>query len=79
MVKTRENNRGLSSKKPGAKQRKLKIKDLAKFRLFVEKNKEKTQTQMAQLWGENLTQQNISDACQKLGIIALHFQVGTLA
>ena len=28
----------------------------------------KTQIQIAELWGDNLTQQNVSKACQKLGI-----------
>jgi transposase len=45
-----------------------KIESLAKFREFVAENSEKTQKQMAQLWGDNVTQQNISYACQKLGI-----------
>ena len=45
-----------------------KIESLAKFREFVTENSEKTQKQMAQLWGDNVTQQNISYACQKLGI-----------
>ena len=45
-----------------------KIESLAKFREFVAENSEKTQKQMAKLWGDNVTQQNISYACQKLGI-----------
>ena len=47
---------------------KPKIQDLEKFRKFMEEHSEKTQKQMAQLWGNNITQQNISYACQKLGI-----------
>ena len=31
-------------------------------------NKNKTQQQMAQLWGDNITQQNISYFCQKIEI-----------
>ncbi len=45
-----------------------KIKDEKKFKLFVKENKGKTQTIMAELWGENIPQQNISYTCQKLGI-----------
>jgi len=45
-----------------------KIESLAKFREFVAENSERTQKQMAELWGDNVTQQNISYACQKLGI-----------
>jgi transposase len=50
------------------KGRKPKIQDLEKFREFVRENQDKTQKQMAELWGEELTQQNLSYACQKLGI-----------
>ena len=45
-----------------------KIQDKEKFKLFIKENNGKTQTQMAELWGENITQQNISYTCQKLGI-----------
>ena len=34
----------------------------------VKQNKGKTQAQLAALWGENVTQQNISDALQKIGV-----------
>lgn len=51
-----------------SKGRKPKIKDEEKFREFVKHNQDKTQKQMAQLWGDNITQQNISYSCQKLGI-----------
>ncbi len=50
------------------KGRKTKITDEDKFRKFVRENSDKTQKQMAELWGENLTQQNVSYFCQKLGI-----------
>lgn len=53
---------------PKAKRERVKIKDEEKFREFIKKNQDKTQSQLAQLWGENVTQQNISYACQKLGI-----------
>ncbi len=45
-----------------------KIQELGKFREFVKENGDKTQKQMAQLWGDDATQQNISYACWKLGI-----------
>ena len=45
-----------------------KIKDQEKFRQFLQEHQEKTQKQMAELWGDNLTQQNVSYAGQKLGI-----------
>ena len=45
-----------------------KIQDLKKFEEFVTENSDKTQKQMAQLWGDEATQQNISYACKKLGI-----------
>ena len=50
------------------KGRKTKIKDENKFRKFLREHSDKTQKRMAELWGENLTQQNISYFCQKLGI-----------
>jgi transposase len=45
-----------------------KLKDREKFRQFIAQNKDKTQKQIAELWGEGWTQQNVSYACQKLGI-----------
>ncbi len=45
-----------------------KIQDLERFKQFVQQNQDKTQQQMADLWGENLTQQNVSDGIKKLGI-----------
>lgn len=45
-----------------------KIKDWAPFREFVEQHGDKTQKEMARLWGNGVTQQNISDALQALGI-----------
>ena len=39
-----------------------------RFREFVHQHGAKTQGQMAKLWGEGVTQQNISDGMQKLGI-----------
>lgn len=43
-----------------------KIKDLDKFRKFVQENSGKTQAQMAEVWGDDVTQQNISDALHKI-------------
>ncbi len=45
-----------------------KIQDLEKFRQYLLHHQDKTQQQMADLWGENLTQQNVSDVMKKLGI-----------
>ena len=45
-----------------------KIIDWERFSKFVQQYGDKTQGQMAQLWGDNVTQQNISDALQKIGI-----------
>ncbi len=45
-----------------------KIQDLERFKQFVKQHKDKTQQQIADLWGENLTQQNVSDGIKKLGI-----------
>jgi len=45
-----------------------KITDWQHFSEFVQKHGDKTQGQMASLWGDNVTQQNISDALRKIGI-----------
>jgi hypothetical protein len=45
-----------------------KITDWQRFREFVQEHGDKTQAQMAKLWGEGVTQQNISDAMQKIGV-----------
>lgn len=45
-----------------------KITDWEHFAEFVQEHGDKTQAQMAQLWGEGVTQQNISDALKKLGV-----------
>jgi transposase len=45
-----------------------KITDWDRFREFAQKHGGKTQAQMASLWGENVSQQNISDALQKIGV-----------
>jgi len=45
-----------------------KIIDWDRFREFAQKHGDKTQAQMASLWGDNVTQQNISDALQKIGV-----------
>lgn len=58
----------IKANKSGPKKSTAKIKDLEKFKLFVLGNKEKTQKEIAQLWGNNVTQQNVSDACKKLKI-----------
>jgi transposase len=45
-----------------------KITDWNRFREFAQEHGGKTQAQMAKLWGENVTQQNISDALRKIGL-----------
>ena len=45
-----------------------KITDWQRFRLFVQQHGGKTQAQLASLWGDNVTQQNISDALQKIEV-----------
>ena len=45
-----------------------KITDWERFQEFVKQHGGKTQSEMAQLWGDNVTQQNISDALQKMGL-----------
>ena len=38
------------------------------MRAFAHKHGSKTQAEMASLWGESVTQQNISNALRKLGL-----------
>ena len=45
-----------------------KITDWKRFEEFVKQHGGKTQGEMARLWGDNVTQQNISDALMKLGM-----------
>lgn len=45
-----------------------KIRDWERFRAFAAQHGGKTQGEMAKLWGEGVTQQNISDALRKLGL-----------
>jgi len=45
-----------------------KITDWQRFREFAKKHGGKTQAQMAKLWGENVTQQDISRALDKIGL-----------
>ena len=45
-----------------------KIIDWERFRAFAEQHGGKTQAQMAKLWGDQVTQQNISDALNKIGL-----------
>src|SRR4028118_70820 len=45
-----------------------KITDWKGFREFVQQHGDLTQAKMAQLWADNVTQQNISDALRKIGI-----------
>lgn len=45
-----------------------KISDWESFEAFIKQHGGKTQAQLAKLWGEGVTQQNISAAIKKLGI-----------
>jgi transposase len=45
-----------------------KIADWERFEAFVKQHGGKTQSEMASLWGDNVTQQNISNALKKLGV-----------
>lgn len=45
-----------------------KITDWERFSEFVKQHGGKTQSEMASLWGDNVTQQNISNALRKLGL-----------
>jgi transposase len=45
-----------------------KITDWERFRAFAQQHGGKTQAQMASLWGEEVTQQNISNALGKIGL-----------
>lgn len=45
-----------------------KITDWKRFQAFVQQHGGKTQQQMAKLWGDNVTQPNISDVLMKLGL-----------
>jgi transposase len=50
-----------------ASQQRGKIKDWEKFRSFVKQHGDKTQSEMAQLWGGEISQRTISRALQKIG------------
>lgn len=45
-----------------------KIIDWERFGEFAKQHGDKTQSQMAKLWGDNVTQQNISNALEKIGL-----------
>jgi len=45
-----------------------KLSDWERFESFVEQHGGKTQAQLAKLWGDGVTQQNISAAIKKLGM-----------
>jgi transposase len=47
---------------------KTKINDWERFREFIKKHGGKTQIEIAKLWGEGVTQQNISNAMKKMGV-----------
>ena len=45
-----------------------KITEWQRFSEFVQPHGDKTQVQLARLWGDNVTQQNISDGLRKIGV-----------
>lgn len=45
-----------------------KITDWEKFRTFAQEHGDKTQTEMAQLWGESISQRTISRALRRIGL-----------
>lgn len=57
--------RPIRRRRPSSRQ---KIKDWQRFQVFVRQHGGQTQAQLAKLWGDQVTQQNISDALQKLGV-----------
>jgi len=57
--------RATTNYQPGCRH---KITDWERFGAFVQQHGDKTQGQMTALWGEGVTQQNISDALRKIGI-----------
>jgi len=67
-IKRLESTGNIQPMSPQKKGATPKIKDEEKFRDFMKKNQDKTQAKIAEIWGENLTQQNVSYACKKLGI-----------
>ncbi len=67
-LKRAEKTGDIKANKPGPKLSNAKIQDLEKFSLFVAKNNDKTPKEIGELWGDNVTQQNVSYACKKLGI-----------
>ena len=54
-----------------------KIIDWGRVRAFAEQHGDKTQAQMAKLWGDQVTQQNISDALNKIGLSRKKKLMGT--
>ena len=67
MVGASSRNWKLSIESQGRKS-KIKISDWERFREFVKQHGAKTQIEISKLWGEGVTQQNISDAMKKIGV-----------
>jgi transposase len=55
------------AKQPEHHGQKESIKDMSAFRAFVERHEDKTQTEMAQLWPEEISARSISRALRKIG------------
>ena len=67
-LKRKSQTGDFQTKKTIPRKTRLKIKDMKQFKTFVLEHQYKTQQQIAELWGDNLTQQNVSDAMKKLGV-----------
>ncbi|MDT9189740.1 MAG: IS630 family transposase [Limnospira sp. PMC 1279.21] len=67
-LKREEETGSYQAIQPHQKGPKPKIPDENRFRELIWKHKDKTQKQIAELWGEGVTQQNVGNACQKWGI-----------
>ena len=67
-LKRKKETGDFSSRRSPTSGQPSKIKDWKKFKQFLIELQHQTQTEIAQLWGDHLTQQNVSDACRKLGI-----------
>ena len=66
-IKLKAKSGDLISRKPGGKGSGDKVKDLAKFKEFVQSNADKTQTELAKLWPIPIAQTTIGRYLRKIG------------
>lgn len=66
-IKLKARSGDLISRKPGRKGSSHKVKDLAKFKEFVQINADKTQTELAALWPIPIAQTTIGRYLRKIG------------